>query len=86
MTEGNVWNVMVAKGEMTADDPNKPNYHSYSAAPNEGNAILAADPVTIYPGSELVTIGVEKGKASISLVKVHAVMMYLAWGVLAPIG
>ena len=37
-----------------------------AAAPNEGNAILAANPVTIYPGSELVTIGVEKGKASIN--------------------
>ena len=71
---------------MNEADPNKPNYHDYSAAPNEGNAILATEGVSIYPGSGLVTIGVEQGKAPISLVTVHAIMMFLAWGVLAPIG
>lgn len=94
MTESNTWNIIIAKGKMTADDPNKPNYHGYSAEPNEGNAILASNSVKIYSGMEHVAIGlpigngtdIEVEKEPISLVKVHAIMMYLAWGVLAPIG
>jgi len=77
------WNVMIAKGGMTGD---KPDYHGYSQEANVGNVLQHNEAVAIHPDMDHVVIGVEPGKAPISLVKVHAIMMYLAWGVLAPIG
>ena len=74
---------MIAKGGMTDD---KPDYHGYSQEANVGNVLQHNEAVAIHPGMDHVVIGVEPGKAPISLVKVHAIMMYLAWGVLAPIG
>ena len=77
------WNVLLAKGAMDGD---KPGYHGYSQEANVGNAVQTTEAIAIHPGMDQIVIGVEPGTAPISLVKVHAIMMYLAWGVLAPIG
>ena len=69
------------KGPLAGDNPD---YHGPSK--NDYNAVTTEEAIKIFPGMEPITINAEKGEEKISLVKVHAIMMFLAWGVLAPIG
>ena len=50
------WHVQIAKGPMFA---NSPAFHGISY--EDGNAVQAAEPVSIYIGMEHVTIGVDRG-------------------------
>ena len=95
LTDANAWHVLLAKvnqlskfiyqkawkGPLNGDNPD---YHGYSK--DGHNAVATEEAIKIFPGMEPITINAEKGTEEISLVKVHAIMMFLAWGVLAPIG
>ena len=70
-----------SKGPLDGDNPD---YHGYSK--DDYNAVTTEEAIKIFPGMKPITINAEKDTEKISLVKVHAIMMFLAWGVLAPIG
>ena len=84
--KGDKWNVLLAHGGFSdATDPNKIDYHGPSS--QGGNAISSPDQIDIYDG--MTPVFINKGdtpKQPISLTKVHAILMFLAWGLFAPIG
>ena len=78
LTKGTEWSIIMAKGPL---NKGAPDYHGYSGS---GNAVVSPAPVEMFYGMKNVFIG---GTAtSDTLVKAHATLMLIGWGLLAPLG
>lgn len=77
LTEGLKWSIILAKGPM---NKGVPDYHGYSGA---GNAVVSPEPIEFYNGMKNVFIG--GAVSSDALVKTHATLMLIGWGLLVPL-